>query len=369
MHRRIYTLLLCLALSMPTVAYGASLNVVFLNPGHPTGDKSGAFWSNVDKFMRAAASDLDIELTILHAERNHLAMKRLADEVHKYAPDYAIVVNEKGVGTDLLARIAQRNIPVFFLLNTLNQTDIAALKRHEKALIAGSLIPNNHSAGKALMGALVRTHRKKTGHVGNLNTIALLGDYTSPAALERQQGMLSYMSENSNLALIDATVANWSEREGYNKTRGLLKRERIDLIWSANDAIATGASRAVKSSGSKHKITIGGFNWDKRSEKYPIDISFGGHVTLGAKALVMLKDLHQGLLTQCERHIVMDVFKPLSTDELDAFHKNTTPNNLDTFNFERFSKTSTAYSEFDIDVFVTRHYPTAQEQPPRLSCE
>ena len=76
--------------------------VVFINPGNVNGDSTGLFWSDVSRFMNATADDLDVELTNIYADRDHIKMKQLANEAISYNPDYFIVVNEKGAGLRLV---------------------------------------------------------------------------------------------------------------------------------------------------------------------------------------------------------------------------------------------------------------------------
>ena len=101
--------------------FAGNFNVVFINPGHPVADSTGTFWSSVNRFMQAAANDLDIELVSLYAERDHILMKQLAQTVNSHSPDYVIIVNEKGVGKELVKAIAPYKLPIFTLLNGFSQ--------------------------------------------------------------------------------------------------------------------------------------------------------------------------------------------------------------------------------------------------------
>ena len=60
------------------------LKVMFLNPGHPSNNPTGYFWPNVNYFMQEAAEDLDINLTTIYANRNHILMKSFAKDVIKH---------------------------------------------------------------------------------------------------------------------------------------------------------------------------------------------------------------------------------------------------------------------------------------------
>ncbi|MCC2618203.1 hypothetical protein LJ739_18245 [Aestuariibacter halophilus] len=88
--------LLALSICFPALSQPVGFRVVFINPGHPDKDATGRFWSNVNRFMQAAATDFGIDLISLYAQRNHLLMTSLVTQIDNLKPDYVILVNEKG---------------------------------------------------------------------------------------------------------------------------------------------------------------------------------------------------------------------------------------------------------------------------------
>lgn len=361
------TLIIFLA-TLSTFSSAAEFKVVFINPGHPQGDETGKFWSDVNRFMQAAAKDLNIELATLFANRNHIQMKTLAKNIEKHNPDYVIIVNEKGVGVDLVHLIAPHKLPIFTLLNGFTTEELAKLSEQELRLIIGNLVPDNFLAGKGLMQTLYQRHLKSHTKHTNVAVLALLGDYRSWAATERQAGLTSEISENANLELFDSTVANWSQDEAYRKVKGLLQRKNVDIIWAANDPMAFGASKAVKEAGLNKQITIGGVNWDLTYQDRPIEISFGGHVTLGAKSLVMLADYHAGLMKECEMHVKHNIFLSSNGDKHARFHANTQGKNIESFDFRRFSKRQNKPVIYSLNVFIDNSYYTKPYTVPKNAC-
>lgn len=360
---------LCLLLLLlSTHAWSKEFKVVFINPGHPTGDATGSFWSNVNRFMDAAADDLNIELISLYAERNHLLMKALAESVIEQNPDYVILVNEKGVASELVRSIASDDIPIFLLLNTFNEDEFRQLTDKQNSLIIGSLIPDNFSAGQRLMDDLLAIHKQKSKTPANIHTLALQGDYNSAAAVDRQAGLMASLKANQDVVLLDGPVANWSQQVAYRKVKGLIQRHNIDIIWAANDAMAFGASKAIAEAELDYAVTIGGVNWDRPNASSPIDISYGGHVTLGAKALAMLSDYHMKLRTGCDMHIKINVFKASSDESLRSFHDNTSEKNLDSFDFSRFSKQHAEPATFSLYTFVDKRYQPYNTEDEKSLC-
>lgn len=337
-----------------------AFKTVFINPGHPKGDNTGTFWADVNRFMVAAADDLDIELVTLYAKRDHILMKQLAYKAIELQPDYAIIVNEKGVGVEIFSILAKANIPVFSLLNSFSKQDLSILPDKLSDKHIGSLVPDNFLAGKHLAQALFEHHKLTSTNELPYKLLALHGDYVTAAAIERQAGLGAFLTENNQVELIGDVVGNWSKQQAKQKVKGYLKRLDIDIIWAANDPMAIGARQAQQQVKKNNDTTIGGINWDKPDESAVIDISFGGHVALGAKALAMLKDYHLDKTSSCKSHIKLDVFKQNVGNELQHFINNTNENNIDDIDFSRFSKHHSNYAEFNIKTFITNEYFPAQ---------
>ncbi len=341
--------------------------VVFINPGHQTSNSTGQFWSDVNRFMQAAANDLDIELITLFANRDHLLMRQLAQQVSQYKPSAVIIVNEKGIGVNLVKQVAKQQIPIFTLLNAFTEQELAKLSTQQKELLIGSLVPNNYIAGKALMADLYQLHQQKVDTTEPYELLVLRGDYTSAASIKREQGVAVHLAANPKLHLIDSPVANWSKLEAYKKVKGILQHNRIDIIWAANDPMAYGASRAVKESGLAEQVTIGGINWDQINSDYPIDVSYGGHVVLGAKALVMLHDHQAGIIPACKMNEKQDVFTRNIGNNLKQFRNNTQGQKLEQFDFSRFSLTHPQPAKFELSTFIANTYTAETKQ--NLTCK
>lgn len=357
----LFGILFCLF--VPTYSYAETFKVVFLNPGYPEENATGDFWLNVTHFMNASAEDLGIELVTVYGHRNHVLTKQLARQVIAQKPDYVVLVNEKGVALDIIKRIAHHKIPVFLLLNNLSELDLTRLTPQEKSYIKGSLIPNNRLVGRQLLHDLLQIHSKNLENKSSehdsinqsINLLALQGDHTTLASLERNKGMLETLSKHSNVYLIDSSATNWSKQKAYQKVKGMLHRQPIDIIWAANDAMAFGAKQAVIETNitpEQHTI-IGGVNWDIGDEYYPIDISYGGHVVLGGFALVMLKDIHQKALSDEDKHQVINIFESNISPSYQLFKQQLMSKKFESYDFSQFLKTNNQHRIFTIERLVS----------------
>ncbi|WP_286235423.1 ABC transporter substrate-binding protein [Thalassotalea sediminis] len=355
MSKRATLVLVCLLslLSNNVFSKGTTrdFNVVFINPGHPNNNPTGNFWLHVSQFMQAAAHDLNIELTTLYASRNHILMKTLIDTIINDPPDYIMLVNEKDVAINLIKKITSHNIPVFMLLNNVSTQEQLALSPKQRKLIYGSVVPNNYQVGQRLLSKLIEKHQQRLQkQQKSLSLLALQGDYITPASIARKKGLLDSIPKYGSLNFIDSSVANWSKNQAYQKVKGLLKRNHIDLIWAANDPMAFGAKQAVEEANLDYPVIIGGINWDLEDPHYPVDISYGGHVTLGVKALSMLKDIHYGKLSLYKRHQVIDIFTPSDSPFYQAYIQRANQGLIEYYDFSRFSLTAEqSYLPFSIE--------------------
>ena len=310
-------------------------HVVFVNPGYQADNPTGNFWSNVSLFTEAAAADLDIKLTILYAQRDHIYMRELVKQGLKLKPDYLILVNEKSVGPSLMKLVARSNVNVFFLLNDLTKAQFNDLNPSEKQRVVGGVRPNNYQAGYKLALQLIASNSASSN--SSYKMLALLGDHATQAALDRKQGLLDAIRDSEkSIELVDALVANWSMQNAYSIVNGFLKRNiELDVIWAANDAIAFGAQQAAIEH--KKTLVIGGVNWDKSPTMLPLFISIGGHVTLGALAMVFIHDHSQSLVTRPE-HRTVDIFVDDRTKSSQQFIQLMAMKKINLIDFTRFSK-------------------------------
>lgn len=346
-----FNLILCLSLLIFNVELIAKpLKVVFINPGFSTTNSTGNFWLNVNSIMKSAADDLSINLITYYANRDHIYMKSLVNKAITEQPDYLILVNEKGMGPAMLNKLEGHHIPVLFLLNKPTPIEIANLTETQSSNIIGYVEPDNFQAGYKLAKHLIEIGNRKLPNT-HLNLLALQGDYATTAAISRKKGLFKALKKYSTrVTLIDSTVSNWSKKLGYMKTKGILEHEKnINLIWSANDAIAFGAKAATDDLKIGHPVFIGGINWDRDSDGNRTSVSYGGHVLLGAKAMVMLYDHSNKLMNNNDMRLTLDIFQPDTTSDSREIIKLISQNKTSQINFKHFSKTHHKSYDFTVE--------------------
>ncbi|ESP94459.1 MULTISPECIES: ABC transporter substrate-binding protein [Pseudoalteromonas] len=341
----VFITLFCISYLHPISAVAAQdaarLKVTFVNPGSSGVNPTGNFWLNVSKVMSAVAQDTNIDLTILYAERNHILMKELTKQALESDADYLILVDEKRVITEALLDSPKVHPNILFLLNSPNQLEINRLSAKGFGIKA-AILPDNYQAGKELARELVKTVQKDLTATESFSMLAFLGDIATNAALEREQGLLSYTNRISNVNIVDKVDAHWSQQRAHELARGLLRRHRnVELIWCANDAIAFGVNQAAIELGIRDKIKIGGVNWDSGHED-KLDVSIGGHVFLGGYLLIELKKYQRGLVKYIGTQKVA-IFRPYSST-FEPVYKAIHEDNLNQIDFSQFVDGKKSYT-------------------------
>ena len=97
---------------------------------------------------------------------------------------------------------------------------------------------------------------------GSGGIIALGGQISNTAAIERKKGLEEALAANPEIKLLDFQVANWKSTEAFDLTSNLLTRfgDEIKGIWAANDDMGVGALEALRGEGLAGKIPVVGID-------------------------------------------------------------------------------------------------------------
>jgi ABC-type sugar transport system substrate-binding protein len=335
-----------------SVVQASDFRVTFINPGGETG-----FWGDVSKTMSAAAADLNVDLEILYANRRPYGMQELLR--HRLdqgdLPDYFILVNENQSAARLMQLMEGKPSKVLFLLNKLTPQQRVELERRNIDLsgIIASIIPDNETAGYDMAQFLFAEARRRYPQAKEIRLLALTGDTTTPAGLQRELGMMRAVADNSDVKLVHAIPVNWNEELAFVRTRNVLNRTRIDVVWGANDEIALGAQRAAAEAGLHigKDILFAGLNWSNRGmnsvKSGNLTMTHGGHFFAGAWSIVMLRD-HFFRRIQSEVSVdVMFKMSPITSQNVDVYLSRLGDGNWDKIDFAGFCKSMSNRSHYD----------------------
>lgn len=265
-------------------------HVLFVNPGFA--DES--FWHDVDLYAHAAAESLGLQLEIIHGERDRILTRQKLIERMKRppAPDFAIIVNEKGIGLSLLESITSPETKVTFALNDLSANEkrqITDRSDWSQRLFPG-VFPDNYHIGFVSAKDLFAKGERQPG-----DFLLISGDKATPASINREAGATSFIMQNELSNLAQRVHGDWSESIAYEQTKVLLKRhDNVRYVWTANDHMAFGAVVAIKEANLKigSEIFVGTINTSNEVldalARGQVSALAGGHFTAVGLALVKI---------------------------------------------------------------------------------
>lgn len=275
-------------------------SVVFLNPGR----SDEPFWVSYAQFMQAAASDLDMQLTVLYGERSSDRLRSLARDVlqSERRPDYLVFVNEHYAGPEILRLSKDSGVKLFTVNSMLtpDQQQLVGGTRERYPDWIGSLVPNDRDAGYLMAKALIERQRQVQPE-GQLELLAFSGTKQTPSAQLREEGLHQALQEHPEVRLRQLVYSGWSRERAYRQGALLLARyPDVRLVWSANDEMAFGVMRAARRLGREpgKDLRFSALNNSEEMLRALLDGNVealaSGHFTLGGWAMVMLHDYHKG---------------------------------------------------------------------------
>ena len=332
--------------------------IAFLNPGK----QDEFFWPAVSAVMQAAADQFGYQLEIIYAERDAQAIGILGQQIIARAdpPEILILVNEFQAGAGLLKAADARGIKTFMLLNSFYGREAAAMDEPGRIYQhwIGSLVPDNEAAGQRMGDALASCARRTgtPGADGKYHILALLGDSTTPASIDRTSGLHAALTANPDIVLDRQFNTNWQTPKGHDLTAHFLdwaEANQIDAagIWAANDALALGAIAALEERQLQpgKDLCVVGLNWSPEGLELvragKLAMTDGGHFLAGGWAMVMIHDyLTAQALAPAERRHPAVTFQmaPVDGDNVAEFFTKLGGRDWRRIDFKSFSRQGAA---------------------------
>lgn len=340
------------------VAEPRPLTIVFVNPS----SEDDGFWNDFQTFMEAAAEDLNIDLDVMHSDRDALIMldniRQIANRPNR--PDAVVFQNLKKNGEEAIEIMDDAGIPSFVVNAGVDYAEIG-LPRRRYSNWLGDLIPDDEVAGYTMALLLVETARF-SGLVdadGNVNILAFRGTISDRASEERVAGLERAIVELENVVLQQIVTANWREDIAADKFYWLQQRyPEIHVVWAANDSMAVGVAKRAAEMGilsladSERYIDllVGGVDWIASARELvqsgDIMLSMGGHFMDGAWTLVLLRDYFDGIDFASD------------TTQLRSQHSVLNSTNIDAY--QEYMGDSTQWGAIDFRVFSKSYSPELQ---------
>ncbi|QNM98766.1 ABC transporter substrate-binding protein [Chitinimonas koreensis] len=287
---------------MPAAAAERPPRLVFINPG--LHDES--FWVTYAGLMEGAAHQLGWRLETRYAERDHLKMVALAQEAlaAERKPDYLLIVNEKPVMVPVLLAAERAGVDVLLLSVGLNPQEqaIAGQPRTRFRHWIGTILPDNRQAGY-LVARAVLAERPTAAAPARL--AVLRGVRATRADADRHLGLRRYLAEQGRAGIAYSFDANWRRDDARRQLGRLLGFDAaIDAVWAANDQMALGAADALSGrvadgpAGRPSDVPVSGVLSSREGVEAlaagRLHTMPGGHLALGACAVLMLDDYRKG---------------------------------------------------------------------------
>ncbi|MFV0594970.1 ABC transporter substrate-binding protein [Shewanella sp.] len=287
-----YLSCLFIGLLCSTLPAWAKLEVAFFNPGAAT----DSFWGDVDKLMEVAATQLDINLKIIHSDRNHFKMITQLEVLLNSSspvPTHIILVNEKQSAIKMLQMLYRYPIYVQLILNDISVAERETLLAdpHWRTYLLPAIIPDNYAIGAETAKTLLSGLQDKKAKV-----LLISGDKSTPASVLRTQGANDHFFMQPNVTVTQTVYGQWREDIAYGQVLTLLSRyPDLNLIWTASDNMAMGVVKALNEKGLRpgRDVLVSSVNTSAEilqlRQSQQITTLGGGHFLAGALGLVQLK--------------------------------------------------------------------------------
>lgn len=240
--------------------------------------------------IKSAAEKAGVSLMYENAEQKQEKQIKAIREFIAYQVDVIAFAPIVETGWDnVLQEAKDAGIPVL-TTDRMIQTEDDSLWA---AYVGSDFYQEGVSAGEFLLEKVRREN------LGELNIVELSGTLGSSPMLKRAQGFRDVIAGNPNLHLIDSMSGDFFRPKGRECMQVLLdKHEKIDVIYSHNDAMALGAIEVLEEAG----LAPG---------KDVIIISVDGEQA----AIDLLKDGRINCVVECKPDIgemIMDLAKELA---------------------------------------------------------
>jgi hypothetical protein len=263
----------------------------------------GTFYEIFADFLHVAARQLGIGLEAVDGTKDPQTMLERSREVATGSrrPDYMLLVNYQGAGHDLLAVNATAGVGTFFVVEGMAGAETGTGGGRRPTGYLGQIVPDDVEAGRMLAQILTDTARTRglVDGAGKIQVGAIAGEHTQ-AGNARFRGLHTVVGEHPDIVQAGFQYGTWEEQPAKEAAAAMLRSApEIRVLWCANDAMALGALAAAVEAGRQpgKDILIGGVDLMDRALAEVaggrLEVSIGGHVVDGVRALILLHDHHE----------------------------------------------------------------------------
>ncbi|BDX07156.1 ABC transporter substrate-binding protein [Planctobacterium marinum] len=271
-----------------------TIRVTFLSPNPP----SVGFWMHYNKTMQAAANNLNIELTILHAESlDRFAYLNSLEAVNVNDTDYVVALMRHNIAQKLVEKFESSPVKLFASnvdVPEKDKKDIGLPRQRYKNWI-GHTMPDDYHAGYLLAEQLIQNTNVNTMR----SVVAVSGSRDSSVSFLRNLGLRDYIDNQMGTKLEQVVHTDWRYETALQKGRMLFNRYNdAKIIWCASDEIARAVLDTLSGYEGINDYHIGGIDWSVSAinswGQSGYVTSVGGHFLEAGIVLALTRDFHDG---------------------------------------------------------------------------
>ena len=277
------------------------------------------FWQRYVAFVNQVGDQLGIKVNIVDCQNQEA--KQLQDIENLIASgvtELIVTPQTAQVGPVILKRAQQANIPIVI---TDRWPGVDPTKYDWDGFV-GFIGPDDADAGFRIAQALAAAGKK--------NLVAINGVHGASVAEGRFKGLDNFVKANPDVKLLDTQwIGETSDlglqtMENYQAAYG----GKYDGVWNYNDALATGAIKALRDAGmgddlKSGKISVAGMDLNPDAVELIQQgfylASFGGHWLQGGFGLVMLHDYVNGKPPEAQYRVVRLKLMEVNHDNVGKF--------------------------------------------------
>lgn len=207
---------------------------------------SNTFWSDVIEGAQMAASERNVELTVLAPsfETEVEVQNRMIEEAIELRPDAIVLAPSDYVKTLPYARKVEETGIKLVILDSVMEEEAGC------CVVA----TDNLKAGYR-MGEYIKPYLNEDSVIGIMEHIKGVS-----TAVEREQGLLEALGTYRD-KIVDVRYCDSSNDKSYEETKAMLtENPDINVIFGLNEDSASGAARAVRDMGLGGEVDMVGFD-------------------------------------------------------------------------------------------------------------
>jgi ABC-type sugar transport system substrate-binding protein len=337
------------SLGISGLSYGEQTYKVALFAQRSEGD---AFWTLIEKFMRAACNDLGMELIIYYAHDSRPKMERNVEKAVSgpNKVDALVFPNHKTVAPELIEIANEAQVPAILFNSGVTEENQAktGLPREKFPYWIGQLLPDDEGAGFTLTNILIDA-AKAQGKIdadGKVHLLGFTGTVSDTAAIERAKGLERAVESRDDAVLHQIVPAGWDPRDAKQRFLGLMDRydeHLISVAWAASDLMSIGLAEGAQELNlvPGQDLFTGGVDWTQEGvdavKSGTMTATMGGHFMEGGWAAVLLYDYFHGADFAEESVDMRSPMRALTKENIDVFIR-FSQSDWEHIDFTKFSK-------------------------------